>query len=135
MSSFRGKVGRDPFNLLRRTKERIFQINQGFNIYIWDPDKGLISLCVIAVSHEIRENVVKKNWTLIAGKIAHVQAPYLCHDSCSDKTLSLSTTEVCLFVWLVPCNCSCNRIMMATGQFRPLQVQNCFGQSRGFRES
>ena len=101
MSSFRGKVGKDPFNLLSRTKEHIFQINQGFNIYMVSPDKGLISLFAIAVSHEIRGNVVKKNWTLIAEEIAHVQAPYLCHDSCSDKTPSFSNTPLCLFV-IVP---------------------------------
>ena len=63
------------------------------------PDKGLISLFAIAVSHEIRGNVVKKNWTLIAGE-STCAGPYLCHDSCSDKTPSFSTTPLCLFVCL-----------------------------------
>ena len=112
MSSFRGKVGKDPFNLLSRTKEHIFQINQGFNIYMVSPDKGLISLFAIAVSHEIRGNVVKKNWTLIAGEIAHVQAPIFVTIVAPIKPLlSPPLLFVCLFV----CHCSCNKIMMATG--------------------
>ena len=70
-------------------------------MYIWNPDNGLIYLFAIAVSHEIRGNVVKKKWTLIAEEIAHVQALYLCHDSCSDKTPSfLHHHHPCLFVCL-----------------------------------
>ena len=61
MSSFRGKVGWDPFNLPARTKEHISEIRQHFNIYeALNLIKGLISLFAIVLSYEIRGNVVRK---------------------------------------------------------------------------
>ena len=66
-----------------------------------NPDKGLISLFAIAVSHEIRGNVVKKNWTLITGEIAHVQAPIFVTIVAPIKPfLSPPLLFVCLFVSL-----------------------------------
>ena len=133
MSSFRRKVGWDPFNLPARTKEHISEIRQHFNIYeVLNLIKGLISLFAIVLSYEIRGNVVRKNWTVIA----HVR-PYLCHDSCPDKPLLCPTSPpppfVCLFSLFLQEDLKGNW----SESSRPPRLRTVWSAAkpRGFRES
>ena len=97
------------------------------------PDKGLISLIAIAVSHEISGNVVKKKFEVDSRGDSTCAGPSIFVTIVALIKPFLSLPPPPLFVCLSFSHCSCNKTMMATG---PVPVQNCFGQSdQGASES